>query len=176
VQTARTWVRHCKMNESKDGMLQNARLSRGCDCSCADKGELKVARDWAPHSGGAPQPRAAASVEVSVCNPPRSKLKLSQLREGYALNPAKDETDKKTARRKARGQGFRPGKRGYFLGICASMSVRRFCSEFISLTRRSSSFLRSLLLTMLRLAASRTTLAGRVRSRVIRDWSLKLLR
>lgn len=56
----------------------------------------------------------------------------------------------------------------YFRGEAASISWIRFSRPFISPTRRSSIFLRSELVTMLMLAASRTTLAGSERRRVMR--------
>ena len=54
----------------------------------------------------------------------------------------------------------------YFLGACAWMAFKRCSSSFIWVTNRCSTFRRSELFTMLKLVASRTTLAGSERSRV----------
>ena len=69
------------------------------------------------------------------------------------------------------------GPRGaYFFGAWAWISARRLSRAAILATSSSSRFLRSLLFTMLRLAASLTTAAGKVRRRVMRPWSLNELR
>src|SRR5206468_3603640 len=75
------------------------------------------------------------------------------------------------------GESLGPARAShYFFGFCDWMSARRLSISFIRSTSCSSTFLRSLLETMLRLAASLTTFAGRVSSRVMRPWSLKELR
>ena len=61
-------------------------------------------------------------------------------------------------------------------GACAWRSVRRFSISFSLFTRSCSTFLRSLLVMMLKLAASLTTLAGSMRSRVTMPSSLNVLR
>lgn len=64
----------------------------------------------------------------------------------------------------------------YLVGFWAWISAIFFSMSDIFFMRSASTFLRSLLDTMLRLAASLTTLAGSERRRVMRPWSLKELR
>ena len=65
---------------------------------------------------------------------------------------------------------------GQPLGACAWMSARRFSISFSLSTRPCSTFLRSLLVTMLMVAASLTTSAGSVSRRVTMPWSSNELR
>src|SRR5882762_6875316 len=103
--------------------------------------------------------------------PPRMRNDVHIGRRDAVIPPYNNKAAPEGAALERRGDRSR-----YFLGVAAWTSARRFSRSFIWVTRRSSIFLRSELLTMLRLAASRTTLAGRESRRVSRPWSLKLLR